>query len=529
MRTPRAIALFVLTTLSLGSLLTTGGYAWYLRSARYRDSCAARLGTHLGLPADIGRVTPRSHRAREFDDVRVWLPQRRGQAAFCERAIVVRTPQPEDPEAYELDLRGGKCEISTRTWLHEDYRIVLESGLHPGFDPSGPRRVIFSGMDLTFERNRFRAVLHAARGIVVFDQPNIGRATATCDQFNGYSSQEPVVLAAEFSPQSQGIRLDRVELEVPRLPIAIVGLRDLAGLDLRSGAFSGHLEYRESDHRREMTVNGRAFQIELAECTEKLLVQPWHGLAQEIELEELTLVNERPERLRFRSVFTDAVLGDVLAPWGLAEIGGKLVLRVHAADLSQAGIDHFVASGRCDGLSLERVSQGLGWGQMSGTARVVIDDLTIDRNHLTALDAQIIVEPNNGQPRWIERNLVSELLRRTIGVPLPSFLPERVDYAQLGVRLEVRDEVLYVFGTHGPREKAILSINVGGQEVPVLFEPENSFDLRNQMNETRARLAAYINERLQTLTPAEAWQSLSAPLRRTTATRSSAPAGSGTE
>lgn len=523
MRMPRAVAIATLAILGLGSLAITAGYAWYLRSARYRDSCAARLSASLGLPAEIGRVVPRSQRTREFDDVRIWLPQRRGEAAFCTSALLTRTPCPEDPEAYELDLRGGHCEISTRTWLREDYRTVIESGLRPGFDPDGPRRVVFSGMDLTFERNRFRATLRGAGGVVSFDQPDLGRATVTCDELNGHVSAAPVILSAEFSPRPQGIRLDQVELTVPRLPIAIVGLSDLAAVNLRSGTFSGRLAYRETDSRREMTVSGNAFNVNLAECTENLFVQPWRGLAPEVELEELTLVNERPERLRFRSVFTDAVLGDVLAPWGMGDVGGKLVLRVHAADLSPAGIEHFVASGRCEGLSLERVSQSLGWGRMSGRARVVIDDLTINQNHLAALDAQLIVEPNDGQPKWIERELVSAVLRRSVGIELPAFLPERFEYTRLGVRLEIRDEVLYVFGTHGPRDRAILSIGAGGQDMPVLFEPENSFDLRSQMDKTRARLAAYITKRLQMLTPAEAWQTFAAPLRRATTTRSTAP------
>ncbi len=36
----------------------------------------------VGLPAEIGRVVPRSRRTREFDQVRIWLPQRRDEAAY---------------------------------------------------------------------------------------------------------------------------------------------------------------------------------------------------------------------------------------------------------------------------------------------------------------------------------------------------------------------------------------------------------------------------------------------------------------
>ncbi len=250
MRRPRVIVLAVLAGLVYGSLLATGGYAWYLRSDGYRKSCAARLSDSLRLPAEIGRVVPRSRNAREFQDVRVWLPERRGEAAYCRRAIVVGQPTANDADAYELQLLGGWCEISTRTWLREDYRTVLESGLRPGFDPDGPRRVVFSGMDLTFEHQGFRAALRDAHGVVAFENPVQGWATVHCNEFNGHTTADAVVLRVEFSPQAPGVRLDRVELIVPELPIAIVGLEDLAGLGLRTGSFSGRVQYRETDGHR---------------------------------------------------------------------------------------------------------------------------------------------------------------------------------------------------------------------------------------------------------------------------------------
>ncbi|MCK4342588.1 MAG: hypothetical protein KAY37_12790 [Phycisphaerae bacterium] len=515
MRNVRHVALIVLAGLTFGSLLVTAGFAWYWRSASYREYCAAALSESLGLPSEIGRVVPRSRHSREFQNVRIWLPERRDEAAFCESALLIYTPTEDDPEAYELELRGGKSEISTRTWLREDYRFVLESGLRPGFDPDGPRRVVFSGMDLQFERDRFRAALHDASGVISFANPRHGLARLSCKEFNGHVAVQPVTLLAEFSPQTSGIRLDRVELVVPELPIALVGLTELAGLDLRSGSFNGRLVYRERAESQELSVSGKLFQVQLAECTAPFFSRPWRGSAPELELEELTLVDGRLQRLRFRSLLTGVVLGDVLAPWDLSAVGGNLDrLNVNAADLSAAGIERFIVSGSCDEVSLEEVSQALGWGRMTGTARLDIHDLTITRNQLTSLDAEITVKPAEGEPNYIERRLVSEVLSRTLGLPLPEFLPERFEYTRLGVRFEVRDEVLYVFGTHGPRGKTILSVNIAGQELPVIPEPEEPFDLGGYLDELRARLRAHIEERLRTLTPEEAWRALSSPLQR---------------
>ncbi len=507
MRWTRYSAVAVLALVTFGSLLVTGGYAWYLRSARYRNSCAQKLSRALGLPAEIGRIVPRSRQAREFQDVRVWLPGRRGEAAFCERAILTNTPQPGQPEAYELDLRGGRCEISARTWLREDYRFMLESGLRPGFSPDGPRRVLLSGMDLAFNRDRFRAVLSDASGLVSFEEPERGRATLWCGQLNGHRAATPVTLLAEFTPQSTGIRLDLVRLDVPELPIAVVGLDEWAGLGWRSGAFSGQVVYRELDADRQLTVSGKAFRLELSECTKPFVAQPWQGTVPELELEELTLVNGRLERIRFRGVLTDVSAGDVLAPWGCGKIDGRATLRIQAAELSPSGVDHLVASAHCEGVDLAEISAVLGWGGVTGRARVVVDDLTLDQNRLSTLDAEILVQAPDGEPYSIDRNLLSELLRRTIGLPLPTFLPERFEYTRFGVRLEVRDEVLYVFGTHGPRQKAILSVTLGGEEIPALFEPEAPIDLHAALDNLHRRLAAAIQEGMQQLAPGHVWGS----------------------
>jgi hypothetical protein len=492
MRHVRPVATALLAVVTLGSLLITGGNAWHLRSAGYRNSCAQKLSRVLGLPAEIGRIVPRSRSAREFQAVRVWLPERRGEAAFCEHAVLTHTPQPGQPKAYELNLRGGRCEISARTWLREDYRVMLESGLRPGFSPQGPRRIALRDMDLVFERDRFRVALRGASGVVSFDEPQLGRATLWCGQLNRHTTETPVTLSAEFTSHATGVRLDLVRLSVPELPVAILELDQLVGLDLRSGCFSGEVLYRETEGDRQLTVSGKTSQVQLAECTTPFLAQPWRGTVPEMELEELTVTDHRPQRLRFRAVFTDVQLGDVLAPWGLGGIGGTAVLRIHAADLSPDGIEHFVASGRCEDVNLAEIAAAIGWGGMTGRARVVIDDLTIDQNRLTSLDAQIVVQPAEGELNSIERNLLSEMLQRTLGVPLPSFLPDRFEYTQLGVRLEVRDEMLYVFGTHGPRQKTILSVSIGGQELPALFEPEEPIDLRAPFDSLRVRLAAAI-------------------------------------
>ena len=53
---------------------------------------------------------------------------------------------------------------------------------------------------------------------------------------------------------------------------------------------------------------------------------------------------------------------------------------------------------------LEQLSDALGWGHLTGKARLVINDLTITQNHLTSLDAEIVVEPSSSQPKTSRAN-----------------------------------------------------------------------------------------------------------------------------
>ena len=516
-RRARIAALTALATVTSGSLLATGGYAWYLRSDAYREYCARVLTESLRLPSEIGQVVPRSRSSREFRDVRIWLPQRRDEAAFCESAIVRATPTASDPNAFELELRGGQTEISTRTWLREDYRNLLESGLRPGFDPDGPRRVIFRGMDLTFEREAFRATLSGASGEVSFVNPHLGQAVVRCNEFNGHRTLRDVTLRATFSPQESGIRPDRVELTVPKLPIAIVGLDELAGLALRSGSFDGQLVYEEHDDGQRMTVRGTLYNLQLAECTAGFVTPVWRGTVPELELEELTLLDGAIARLRFRGLFTDIELGDVLTPWGLGGVGGHVDLYVNAAELTEEGIVRLAAAGMCEDAALDEISAAVGWGRLTGRAKVVIDDLTITHNHLASANATIEAIPPADEAGTLERALVASVLDRAGGISLPDtiwqLLPEQFEYATLGVIFEARDERLNVFGTHGPQEKTILSVRLHEHDWPVLMEPGEPIDLRPALSAVREQLQTHFAQRWRSLTPRDAWQAISIPLQ----------------
>jgi hypothetical protein len=496
MNRSRWIALALLALLTLGSLGGSLGYAWYLRSDAYRRYCAAELSSALSLLSEIGEVVPRSRTAQEFRDVRVWLPERRDLAHAVERAILSYVPTPADPDAYEIELSGGTSEISTRTWLRSDYRSVIESSLRPGFTEDGPRCVRFSRMSLGFERERFHLHLSNAAGSVSFDSAERGRAAVTCMELNGYRSPEPIVLLADFSPDDGGVRLDHVELKVPNVPLQVANLRDLIGADVRSGRFHGTLVYRETAGERHIAVTGHCSDLELPECTSGLAQTPWRGRCPEIELLSLEIVNRQPRRVRFRGALSEVSLEDVLATWGLEGGGATVALQVGEADVSQEGIRRFVASGSCVDLSLEALSRALGYGVISGTLRATIGDLTIENDRIKSLSATLRVVDSDDSQKWIETALLREIARRALKIELPPIPVERLPYSELGVRLDVQDERVMLFGTHGEKEKTILTARLLGREVSLITEPRESFDASPWLDQLRQTIANRIRERL---------------------------------
>jgi len=485
----RLLLLVCLALVMYGSLGVIGGYACYLRGDGYRNACAAALSERLKLPSDIGAVVPRSRDYREFRDIAVWLPERRGRALSCERAVILQRPDDRDPDAFEIRLFSGACEISTRTWLMPDYRGVFESSLRPGFDPDGPRRVTFQDMSLRFVRDQFQVELGQAAGSVVFQNADLGRASIFCREFNGHPCASPVGIAAAFSSRNGGVQIDRLDLTVPEIPINLVGIVDLAGIPIQSGVFKGRLTYGELEFGRRLTASGRCTGLELRECTAGLTPIPWGGQCPEIELQELRIVNNTPARLHFRGILSDVDLGDILETWGLSGVRGKIHLAVGDADLSLDGVDSFIVAGGGKGVSLESLSRALGWGVMTGDLDIVISDLTIVNNRLQSLDVELIVADATESPNWVEGRLLRELVKRMLNMEMPSFLPERIEYTKLGLKLEVRDEVLYIFGAHGAGETTILTVRMYGRDVPLVFEPRRSIDLAPWLDQLRARVA----------------------------------------
>lgn len=487
------------------TIAASAGYAWYLRSALHRKSCAEELSIRLGLPSEIGAILPLSMRAREFRDIRVFLPDRRDLAMHASRARVVSRPIPADPAAYDIEITDGHCEISPRTWLTSDYRMMFDAGARSGFLEGGPQRVTLRDMDLSYARDGFQIRLLGVNGAIDFDE-KFGHGHAFCHRLNDYFSNEPISLTATFSPLGNSILLDHLELTIPRLPIDALRIGALWGANVRHGAFHGRLTYREVSGSRTMSVSGTCFDVDLAELTSGLLATPLRGRCGELEIVELRVVDQRPVLLRFRGVLSEMQLSDLLAPLGLTDVGGVVTLRVREATLSPEGIERLIASGECRDVFLSGVSRGLGWGRMAGRAQLAIDDLTIEQNRVRSFEAAAIVDRPEEEGLWIEGELLRSVVQNSMGITLPPVLPERIEYVQFGARFDMRDEVLTILGTHGPREKTILTARLFGRDVALIPEPAQPFDLRAWFDSLRIQALEHLVRELPHVPlPVERW------------------------
>ncbi|MGE3180742.1 MAG: hypothetical protein AB7N71_03870 [Phycisphaerae bacterium] len=496
----RRSAFVFLLLIALGVLGGLGGYAAYLRSSMYRSYCAQRLSNKIGLESAIGRVIPRTWYSRDFADILAWLPNRRALAAAVSHARLQYDRSTPSSDDYFIQLAGGRCEVSTRTWFREDYRFVVESGLRPGFDPDGPTKIVFSDFDIAFQRGDFNALLEDANGLIRFEDQTIGKTSISCRKFNGHPLAEPVVLTSEFSPTRDGIQIDHLDLRVPDVPLNVVGLQSLAGIAVSQGTFSGTLSYLESDDGECVTLEGECRDLVLAELTKPFVTPPWHGTCPRIRLDELTVNHRIPERLRFSGRIAGIHVRDLLALARTNSVAGELVLDVREANLSPRGIEKLIASGKCEAVDLAALSEFTTMGSLTGTALLEIRDLTIVQNRLENLELRLRAQPNRDEPGYIGRDLIAEAARRILKINLPPLLPEQIEYLDFGVELRVSDEVMYIHGTHGELDQTILTVKgPGGLTVPLIREPKSPIQLTEWLDPLRERMLQLLQTEIQRL------------------------------
>ncbi|MCA9244737.1 MAG: hypothetical protein KDA32_12315 [Phycisphaerales bacterium] len=485
------LAAFV-SVLTIGSLGASVAYALFLRSDSYRHHCASRLTDSIRLPAEIGFVRPQSFSAREFGDILIYLPNHRGLAMRFDSAIV----KENSSDSWALALDGGVCEISSRTWLRTDYRDVLEAGLRPGLSDVGPDRVDFQHIDLRIRHEAVEMELDDAAGEVSFQSNDRGEAFATCNVINGHNCEQPVTLKTTFSRDDGRVRLDQAELTVPLTPLPAMRLEALTGVAVTHGEFGGRLSYSEGPDGLRVVASGVCHDLLLSELS-GLAPRAWRGRCPDIEVMELAVRDRAMEDLRFRGVIEDVDLGDVLATWGIGDLTGSVSLTVGGAHIDRAGVRRLTASGRVVAFSVEGLLRLLGLQGATGDLEVHIEEMRVEDNRIASLTATARIAESD-TPNRIEGRLLADLAERVLESRLPpviaNALPEQIEYTRLGCRIEIRDELLTVYGLYGDDGRTIMIARLFGLEVPIIQAPERTFDLRQVLGQARINALRRLNE-----------------------------------
>ena len=477
-----------------GSLCTTLGYGLYLRSDRYRHGVEREVTELLNLPVSIGRIRTLTTTSRAFYNISVAQPRRPDEVFRCDRAIWHEERDNGHPQ-FALELIDGWLLAGTHQWAEEDYRAMLQSGLGQDFVALNLRRIHLAGMHIEWQHPDITLSLRNAVGEMAFNDDGTGRAALVSHDLNGYEVERPVKIIAHFTPGA-GLRFHEAELHLPGVPLGHLGLSQLLRADVTHGVFNGELAYSEEGEKEHIRFSGAVKDAALEELTEPLIGGPFHGRVN-VVVEEAAFLDRRLDELRFRGNLGDLRLTELVPMLRTSPLDSRVELRVHQASICAGVVEYLSASGKATDLPLEQVTSLIGRGLITGKLRVDIRSLQIVDDTLIGAEVDLIAVPPDDAPGLIDRALLDWAAQEIIGLDVARFLPERVEYAQFGVKLIVDGDVLRVRGTHGSDGRTILTVRVLGREWPVVREFDRAFEIGPLVAQVREQIDSYNMERVR--------------------------------
>jgi hypothetical protein len=490
----RKVLLAVVLLGVAGSLSATAGYGLYLRSDSYRHKQEARLSNLLKFPVSLGRIRPLTTASRAFHDIEVTLPARGDRVFRCGTAIWYDETRDGKPR-FALDLIDGWLLVGTHKWAEADYQAILKSGLGQNFARLNLRRIHLDGIDLEWQHPDLTLTTRGAVGEMLFDDDGTGRAALRANNLNDRPVAEPISIVAYFTPGA-GLRFHEVALDLPAIPFSNLGLDRLLRGQVDHGVFRGRLGYRETIDGPCIELAGSVEEARLEELTEPIIGGPFHGLVN-VTVDRALFCNRRLESLRFRGQIDDLSLTELVPVLRNSPLEAKVRLRVHQASVSGTTLDYFSATGQATDLSLEAISALIGRGQLTGKLRVDLRSLLVVDDALQRAEIDLIAVPPDDAPGTIDRELVRWASEELLGFDVSAVVPERTEYARLGVRLVIEGEQLRVFGTHGYEGRTILTVRVLGRELPLVREFDRTFEVGPLVATIRERLEAYELDRVR--------------------------------
>jgi hypothetical protein len=491
----RRIILLVLTVCTvLGSTVATVSYARYLHSRCLLDRVTADLSRRMGLDVRIGRLTPLSFSARRFDDIEVRLPGQDTQTGRIEHAVW-RSADSGAADSRALDLCDGWLLVGSGRWASTDYERLLKSGFGHDFSALRLAEVNVANIEFRWRHPSLSMTAPGANGVIFFDETGKGRAALTVEKLNDTVVEEPIHVAAWFTPGA-GMAFQKVELRVGDVPLGALGLAPLLGGAVESGTFRGQITYREGTPPPwSIEVGGSLRGAHLEELTRQLIGGPFHGIVDvEIDRAWFAPSTDGPPELRglrFGGRVSELQLAQFAELSHEPELQGRIDLTIHQAEYDRPDVRYARLSGSATDVSLEALTRILGYGVVTGQLDVRVNALAIVDNVVQFADVDLLARPPASGSAYIEKSALATIGQRVFGLDLAPLLPERVEYVQMGAKLLIDREGLRVRGTHGPDGRTILTVKLLGREVGILKQPNRTYPVDDLVGWVRTHLAGH--------------------------------------
>ncbi len=495
----RQVILVLSILVVVGSISSAIGYAVYIRSDAYRQSIERQVGDYLKLRTKIERVTPLSGSTRRFSGIQIFLPEIDEPTFRCGDAIW-RLNAGEDGKHIALDLNAGTLMLDSNDLGPSEYRAMLAGGLGHDFQALGLASVRLDGFDIAWKRNGIGLVIQETDGDVRFAPDGTGHAVLTAQRFNGSKLAAPLKVDALFTPGA-GLEFHHVSLDVPPVPMGVLGLGQFFRNDINSGWFNGSITLRDDSEAQRITIRGALGEVRLEEFASSLLDQPVRGRV-DIMLDEAVVSNRELETLSFRGSLSDVRLEDIASIAKVPGLTGFFNLRVQQARIVGKRIDHASVVGDAASIPLEAITKLIGRGVVTGELRVRINGLLVEDNEVKWADISVDAIGKSDAPGTISRDMVLGVAKDVLGVDLgrlASILPETIEYVDFGVKVLVERGRLRFEGSHGDDGMSVLTIRdpILGRRISVFSAPDLTFELDDLIATLRERLEQYELEDVQ--------------------------------
>ncbi len=482
-----------------GGLGATSWYGWSLHSESYRRKVERNLTAFFELPCDVGRVRGHTFESRRFDDVRIWLPDRR-DCVFSAATALWYEEEVDHKPANRLELFNGVLVLGSDHWLRDDYRQVFESGLRHDFDELHLHEVTLSDFEIAVFRGDLAIRCRDAQGTIDMTDPEDGVARLVAYELNGQRISQGVHIDARFKPR-HGVEIAELALTVPEIPFTALGLGAALDRNPTSGLFAGRVHYRRHTDSAEILLSGDLRDLDLAEWTMRSPIGPLTGRLT-VSVDQARLSHGTITQFRGRGHLAEFALRPLAAHLGLEGMDGEASFNLDPIDLEFGRVHRIRLDGRVAGLTLQDLLQSWGWGTATGQLVVRVNNFDLVGESIRSADVEIQVTPPVDSPGTIDRDLLIAAAEQALGFTWPEgipkrLLPEKVEYLECGCRLLIRDNRLRILGTHGAEGDAILTIRVLGQPLALIREPSTTIDLQPYLLQLIERVRAYDPERVK--------------------------------